>query len=187
MTPAAESSDAQLAGMLADPAQQGEAFRLLYERHAAPLLAFATSRFRHRAEDLCQNAWLEAFRHGWKPADNVRAWLFRVVTNRGISDIRKERSVSLAGVEEPVASTADAAEPLIHAERLGRLKLCREKLRQQKPDYYAVIQAVMAEELPAAAAARLGISRANFDQRKSRALDALARCAGSEARGSDHP
>ena len=169
------------------PDKKAEAFRLLYDRHATSLLAFASSRFRHRAEDLCQNAWMEAFKHGWSPADNVRAWLFRVVVNRGISELRRERSVSLDGVAEPPAMSANPAEAMVHDERLRRLQLCREKLQQQKPEWCSVIEAFLDGEPPASAADRLGITRANFDQRKSRALDALAKCAGSETRGRDLP
>jgi RNA polymerase sigma factor (sigma-70 family) len=185
MTPASEWTDGQLAALLADPAQQTHAFNLLYGQHATALLAFAASRFRNRAEDLCQNAWLEAFKHKWGPTDNVRAWLFRVVINRGISALRKERTVSLAGVDEPPAAAGDPYEPLLRNERIEKLKRCREKMRQRKPAWEAVIQAFLDGEAPAAAAERLRISRANFDQRKSRALDALARCAGSETRGHD--
>lgn len=187
MMPAADWTDAQLASVLTQPDKKGDAFRLLHDRHGASLLSFAISRFRHRAEDLCQNAWMEAFKHGWSPTDNVRAWLFRVVMNRGISEIRRERSVSLDGVAEPPAMSANPAEAIMNDERLSILRLCREKLQQQKAEWFDVIQAFLDGEPPASAADRLGITRANFDQRKSRALDALAKCAGSETRGRDLP
>jgi len=187
MVPTTNLTDAQLASMLAGSDHGAEAFRLLYDRHAGALLAFAASRFRNKAEDLCQNAWMEAFKHEWEPADNIRAWLFRVVSNRGISAFRKEHAISLDGQAEPPSPSIDPAEVMMRDERLDRLRLCREKLQQQKPEWFFVVQAFLDGEPPTSASERLGISRANFDQRKSRALDALAKCAGSETRGRDLP
>lgn len=185
MTPLDDMTDSELACQLGVSGSQAEAFRLLYDRHALALVAFARSRFRQLAEDLCQNAWVQALKHEWTPTENIRAWLFRVVRNAGVSELRRSRATSLDTGAELMGSSDDPSVGLLHEERLRRLRLCHEKLLKQKPDWHAVVQAFLDGESPVAASERLGISRANFDQRKSRALDALANCAGSESRGTD--
>lgn len=58
------------------------------------------------AEDLVQEAYLRAFRglHSFRPGTNLRAWLFKIMTNAFINDYRKRTrrpaSTSLDGVED---------------------------------------------------------------------------------------
>jgi DNA-directed RNA polymerase specialized sigma24 family protein len=180
MTAAPEPTDGQLAALLADPDQRADAFRTLYDRHAQALLAYAAGRTRHRAEALCQKAWLAAVRHHWGPDDNVRAWLFGVVTNR-VASVLKAPTGSLVPVGFDPA-TDDPTATLLGEERTDLLKRCREKLRRKKRVWDAVIESLLTEEAPTVAAKRLGMTRADFETRKSRALDALGQCAGPDAR-----
>lgn len=58
------------------------------------------------AEDLVQETYLRAFRslHQFRPGTNLRAWLFKILTNAYINDYRKRsrrpRSTSLDNVED---------------------------------------------------------------------------------------
>ncbi|ACZ38677.1 sigma-70 family RNA polymerase sigma factor [Sphaerobacter thermophilus] len=58
------------------------------------------------AEDLVQETYLRAFRslHQFRPGTNLRAWLFKILTNAFINDYRKRsrrpRSTSLDNVED---------------------------------------------------------------------------------------
>src|SRR3712207_3004619 len=58
------------------------------------------------AEDLVQEAYLRAFRslHQFTEGTNLRAWLFRILTNTYINDYRRRQrrptSASLDGIEE---------------------------------------------------------------------------------------
>lgn len=180
MSPAAELTDAELAAAMSDTARGAASFDRLYRRHAAPLLAFARARFHHLADDLCQTAWLEAIQHSWKPGDHVRAWLFRVVLNQGVSALRQ---AGREGGSVPADAAGLADEPirhLLYAERVARVRHCYDRLRREKPEFEAVVRAFLDGERPEDAARRLDISRANFDQRKKRALDALGRCVESD-------
>jgi len=174
--PLANLSDVELLRRLGGSSLAAAAFDELYDRHAADLLAFARCRFSHIADDLCQTAWLEAIQRHWEPGDTVRAWLFRVVSNRGVSDFRKTRKGSAPLPPDVPSGDEDVDAPLLNRERAERVRHCQGELRQQKPEWSEVIEAWLAGELPDEAANRLGITRDNYYQRKKRALDALARC-----------
>jgi RNA polymerase sigma-70 factor, ECF subfamily len=74
------------------------AIRLLYEQHAAPLLAYAlrlTAGDRGRAEDIVQETLLRAWRHpqALDPARGpVRSWLFTVARNVAVDAHRARRA-----------------------------------------------------------------------------------------------
>jgi DNA-directed RNA polymerase specialized sigma24 family protein len=124
--PDADPSDDAPALLLADPVRGRAAFDQLYDRHAVAVLAFAHSRFRHLAEDLCQTAWVEAIQHKWKPGDNVRAWLFRVVNNKGVSILRKQGRSSAGSLPDVPGPPDEPIGRLLGAERVDRVKRCRE-------------------------------------------------------------
>jgi RNA polymerase sigma factor (sigma-70 family) len=166
-------SESELLHCLASANGSREAFAVLFDLHAKSLLAFARGRFPKIAEDLCQIAWQKAFQHQWKEGDRLRPWLFEVVKNAGISEIRRRRTVPLDW-EIPVQLF------IADDDRYERLARCREQLRAQKPEWDQVIELFLNGEKPASAADRLGISRANFDQRKKRAIQALATCVGND-------
>src|ERR1700751_5809625 len=77
---------------------EDEAVRVLYEQHAAPLLAYSlrlTGCDRGRSEDIVQETLLRAWRHR-EPLDPnggpVRSWLFTVARNVAVDAHRARRA-----------------------------------------------------------------------------------------------
>lgn len=75
------------------------------------------------AEDMVQDTYLKAYLnfHRFKPGTNLRAWLFRILSNRVISVIRHQRVAREAPYPEgfePLDECA-AADPNFDADRLG--------------------------------------------------------------------
>ena len=75
-------------------AGDSEAFRALYDRHAARALVVATGVMRNRtsAEDVVQEAFLAAwrFRSAYVPArGSVASWLMTIVRNRAFDALRR--------------------------------------------------------------------------------------------------
>jgi RNA polymerase sigma-70 factor (ECF subfamily) len=178
MTPAESMSDAELAACVADPVQAQGAFRLLYDRHAESLMAFALARFPAHADDVAQETWARAWRQlneKGRTMTNLRGWLFTIARNLGTDFHRGPKSAGLDDMDVADRSPG-VAENWIQDERRDAMKKCLDTLNKQKPEYGAVVGAFLGGEEVAAASERLGISRANFDQRKKRALDALQDC-----------
>lgn len=174
---ATDSPDAELAARVGDPLYGSVAFRALYDRHAVALLAFALARFPAVAEDVCQETWLRAHRE-WQKGDremtNLRGWLFRIARNFGVDSIRSARAGTFAeGQDPPDPGGSVPLDGLLDAERRAVVARCIERLR---PEFRAVIQAAAGGEPPGETAGRLGVTRANVDQRKSRGLVALRDC-----------
>lgn len=72
------------------------AFELLYQRHAAPVLAFLTRMVRDAAlaEDLLQTTFLSFVRARgrYEPGTNVRAWVYAIAANAGRDALRRRRA-----------------------------------------------------------------------------------------------
>ena len=95
-----------------DPATESEAERQLrFEREALPFLdqlysaAMRMTRNPQDAEDLVQETFAKAFAafHQFKPGTNLKAWLYRILTNTFINSYRKKQ-------REPQQSMAEDVE-----------------------------------------------------------------------------
>ena len=82
----------------------------------------------HDAEDLAQETYVEAFRHASQLRDlaHCRAWLFRILRNRFISNQRKGRArpelvVVEGGADMPEASAAQETMPQLERSMMARL------------------------------------------------------------------
>lgn len=177
--PLTDASDADLANEVFDPTKGIEALKTLYERHANDLLALVLPRFPRVAEEVCQETWVRVFtvlKAGPRSMPNFRGWLWTIARNLGTEMHRRK---PIAELESEREIDSREPEPSTHLEKRERetiMKRCYDKLNLQKPEYAAVVSAFLDGESPTQAADRLGISRANFDQRKKRALDALQQC-----------
>ena len=94
------------------PADEDEAARAArFEAEALPYLdqlygaALRMTRNRADAEDLVQDAYAKAFGsfHQYRPGTNLKAWLYRILTNTFINSYRKKQ-------REPLQPDADAVE-----------------------------------------------------------------------------
>lgn len=94
--PADEDADARAARF------EAEALPYLDQLYGA---ALRMTRNRSDAEDLVQDAYAKAFAsfHQYRPGTNLKAWLYRILTNTFINSYRKKQ-------REPLQSDADAVE-----------------------------------------------------------------------------
>jgi RNA polymerase sigma-70 factor (ECF subfamily) len=92
-----------------------------FEREALPLMrdlfaaALRLTRNRADAEDLLQETYLRAFRGfgGFRPGTNLKAWLYRILTNTYINSYRKRQ-------REPQVVPDDSLEEWYLYDRLAR-------------------------------------------------------------------
>lgn len=99
------------APMRAPADEDAEARAARFEAEALPYLdqlygaALRMTRNRSDAEDLVQDAYAKAFAsfHQYRPGTNLKAWLYRILTNTFINSYRKKQ-------REPLQSDADAVE-----------------------------------------------------------------------------
>jgi len=95
----------------AEAAQQSRELEARFEAEALPLLpglysaAFRMTRNAADAEDLVQETFLRAYRgfHQFEPGTNLKAWLYRILTNTFINSYRKKQ-------REPQTSSLDDVE-----------------------------------------------------------------------------
>ncbi|MDR6293843.1 MULTISPECIES: RNA polymerase sigma factor [Inquilinus] len=118
----AESDDALVAAVAAGDAA---ACRRLVDRHLGRLLAFAQRMLGGRAdaEDVAQDAFLALWKEAgrWRPdgSATVSTWLTRVAYNRSIDRLRRQPSVALDAVPEPL-DPALGAEARLQRSRVSR-------------------------------------------------------------------
>jgi len=95
--------DVQL--MLRFQAGDEAAFRILFERHLAPLVGFLTRGLRSRqaAEDVAQEVFVRVYRYRdrYRPDASFRTFLYRVARNAMLNALRRPRVE--AGAEDPGA------------------------------------------------------------------------------------
>lgn len=88
----------------ADQELTSESFDAFFRREYRPVVgvAFALTGSRPAAEDLAMEAFEQALRH-WGTLDNPSGWIRRVVTNRGVSRLRRlgAEARSLARLRPP--------------------------------------------------------------------------------------
>ena len=92
----------------------GEEFRLIVNAYKGPLTALAVNVLGNRqdAEDVCQETFIQAFRHLGRFDRNLslKTWLFTILFRRCLDLLRKKRrfrSFSLRAATEPTPSNRD--------------------------------------------------------------------------------
>ena len=98
-TPLTEEEQAQADASADVSTESPEERRARFERAAMPLLdqlysaALRTTRNPTDAEDLVQETYAKAFAafHQYKPGTNLRAWMYRILTNTYINTYRKKQ------------------------------------------------------------------------------------------------
>jgi RNA polymerase sigma-70 factor (ECF subfamily) len=152
------------------------ALRLLYEQHAAPLLAYAlrlTGGDRGRSEDIVQETLLRAWRHpeALDPDRGpVRSWLFTVARNVAVDAHRARRARPTE-----VGAEALALVPAVdEIEQALDTWLVSDALATLSPDHRAVlVETYYRGRSVAEAAAVLGVPPGTVKSRTCYALRAL--------------
>ena len=101
---------------LAKEAAEGreKAFQMLLERYQRPVfgLIYRMVRDRALAEDLCQEAFVRAFKaiRSYNPAYKFSSWLFKIANNLTIDHLRRKRldTVSIDGAPDAVTPDEQA-------------------------------------------------------------------------------
>jgi RNA polymerase sigma-70 factor (ECF subfamily) len=152
------------------------ALRLLYEQHAAPLLAYAlrlTGGDRGRSEDIVQETLLRAWRHpeALDPDRGpVRSWLFTVARNVAV-DAHRARKARPTEVGDDVLALVPAADEIEHALDTWLLS---DALATLSADHRAVlVETYYRGRSVAEAAAALGIPPGTVKSRTFYALRAM--------------
>jgi RNA polymerase sigma-70 factor (ECF subfamily) len=155
---------------------EDSALRLLYEQHAAPLLAYGlrlTSGDRGRAEDIVQETLLRAWRHpeALDPDRGpVRSWLFTVARNVAV-DAHRARRARPTEVGEEALAVVPAVDEI---EQALDTWLISDALATLSPEHRAVIvETYFRGRSVADAAAVLGIPAGTVKSRTFYGLRAL--------------
>ena len=93
------------------------ALRERFEREVLPLLpnlygaALRMTRNPQDAEDLVQETYLRAYRgfSGFREGTNLRAWVYRILTNTFINSYRKKQREPLTVPDDDTSDSADAS------------------------------------------------------------------------------
>jgi RNA polymerase sigma-70 factor, ECF subfamily len=120
----------------ADPA----AFAVLYRRYLDRVYGYTFYLLsdHHDAEDATERTFLAAFDAigRFRETDaTFRAWLFRIAHNTGANALRsrrRRRTQPLAEAPEPIASGADPAGLVTHAEELRRVRRALDALPEER-------------------------------------------------------
>jgi RNA polymerase sigma-70 factor (ECF subfamily) len=103
-------AESQVAGRGAPADETEDQRRERFERDAMPLMpslysaALRLTRNPADAEDLVQEAYLRAYRGfgGFTPGTNLKAWLYRILTNTFINNYRKKQRQPVTILEEEI-------------------------------------------------------------------------------------
>lgn len=148
----------------------------LHDEHAGALWGHClrlTSYDRVRAEDVCQETLLRAWRNAAildESQGSVRAWLFTVARNIVIDEARTKRARS----EIPMGELPEPAPRGDDSDELLTTWLVADAVTRLSPEHRAVLQECYFNGLPVAEAARrLGIPEGTVKSRTHYALRAL--------------
>lgn len=169
-------NDAELAARVGDG--DAEAFALLMRRHARRLFRCVRAMVRDdaEAEDVCQEAWLRAYRHLGDLQDGAMfgRWLVRIAMRRALARAQEARAnVSLDELEQAPAND-DGPESRCDDRRLARR--IAGAIDELLPSYrdVLVMRDVESMTTPEVAAA-LGVTQQNVRVRLHRARASLRR------------
>lgn len=120
--------------MLAVQQDSREAFDALFRKYIGPVVAFASSYVgsRARAEELAQDAFVQLYRarHHYQPRARFKTFLYRIVTNVCLSEVRRPHHRQQVGErpQERVTEVADhegrtSEDDLVLREDVGRMRL----------------------------------------------------------------
>lgn len=161
--------------------QEREAFALLYRRHCAAVAGYIFRRLGdpHLTEDLVSDVFMTALKYLPRYRDRglpIRAWFFRIATNRVNRFVRRERRRFSRNLEEAAAATLAAD----HSETGGSAgdhrdgERARLALLTLPPKYQAVIALHYLEGLNIEEVARtIGCRVGTVKSRLSRGREAL--------------
>jgi RNA polymerase sigma-70 factor, ECF subfamily len=148
----------------------------LHDEHAGALWGHClrlTNHDRARAEDVCQETLLRAWRNASlldESQGSVRAWLFTVARNIVIDEARTKRARS----EIPVGELPEPGREQDDSDQLLMTWIVADAVTQLSPEHRAVLQECYFEQRPVAEAARrLGIPEGTVKSRTHYALRAL--------------
>ncbi|MBE0627094.1 MAG: RNA polymerase sigma factor [Burkholderiales bacterium] len=140
--------------------------------------ARALTRDHHAVEDLVQDTLERALNkiHLWRPGSDLRAWLFSVMHNVFLNQLRGPRF-------EPGPDPDSLPDPTGNAEHFDRIELAEldQAMRCLAPEQRDVLMLVAVEEMSYVEAARtLGIPPGTVMSRLSRAREKLQQLTGYE-------
>jgi RNA polymerase sigma-70 factor (ECF subfamily) len=175
--------------MLASRAKSGDmdAFVELSQRHANRVFqtAYRVTRNRQDAEDVLQEAFLNAFTHlkNFEGRSSFSTWLTRIAINSSLMTLRKRRNcheIPIDGGDGPVGNfvvwepQSPMDDPESHYVRGERRKSLRKAIHGLPPIYREVIQLQEANERSLREIAQsLGITVSAVKSRLARAKSAL--------------
>ena len=163
-------------------------FTRLIEPEVARLRPYARALTRdaERAEDLVQNCLVRALakQHLWKPGTDLRAWLFTIMHNARVSDLRRSareeaRSETAVTLMPPVPRQPDARLDVLDADRaMGELPVSQRR---------ALLLVCLEDMSYDQAASVLGVPVGTVRSRLGRARAALRNKLGHPAIGDHRP
>lgn len=126
-----QDPDVQL--MLAVQRDSREAFDALFRKYVGPVVSFATSYVgsRARAEELAQDAFVQLYRmrRSYQPRARFKTFLYRIVTNACLSEVRRpdhRRQVNAPAQEPSFDDTESGArtgeEDLVQRESVDQMR-----------------------------------------------------------------
>jgi RNA polymerase sigma-70 factor (ECF subfamily) len=166
---------AQVEGSAVDHEQE-RLMEQLHAEHAAALWGYClhlTSGDAARAQDICQETLLRAWRHPEvmaRPSGQSRSWLFTVSRNLYIDEWRARK----VRPESPMAEPPDVADDQDHVDRMLQAWVVSEAMTRLSPEHRAVLRECYFLGNPVADAARhLGVPEGTVKSRTHYALRAL--------------
>ena len=157
------------------PDSDDRLMQALHDEHAAALWTYCvrlTGHDRARAQDVCQEALLRAWKHPQvlsRPPAAMRSWLFTVARNIVIDEWRSHRNHT----ETPVVDVPDRRQDEV-TDQLLLSWVVAEAVTRLSPDHRAVLlECYYRGQSVAEAAQRLGVPEGTVKSRTHYALRAL--------------